>query len=132
MIPLVSRSGESLRRERGGTSVSVFLWDGGVRVSLLLKNEQDALARFRRSLSKIPEVTQDGVGRAEDQLALDSLFRSARYHVAALSLASHLLPFEVMLLGMLIEEHKRIDKLERLLGKAAGQTQDEMDLYDAA
>lgn len=89
-------------------------------VTDLLKNEQDALDRFRRAL------------RAEDQLALDSLFRSSRYHVAALSLASHLLPFEVMLLGMLIEEHKRVDRLERLLGKAADQTQDEMDLYDAA
>ena len=64
-------------------------------VTDLLKNEQDALARFRRAL------------RAEDQAALDSLFRSARYHVAALAYASNLLPFEMMLLGMLIEEREK-------------------------
>lgn len=51
---------------------------------------------------------------------------------AALALASNLLPFEAMLLSMLLEEHKRVDRLQRLIGKAAGQTLDEMDLYDAA
>lgn len=86
----------------------------------LLANELDALSRMRRAL------------RAEDQVALDSLFNSSRHNIGALALASKLLPFEAMLLSMLLEEHKRVDKLQRLIGKAAGQTQDEMDLYDAA
>jgi hypothetical protein len=69
----------------------------------LILNEQNALAKFRRALRK------------EDQRALDDLFRAARYHVAAAAYASHLLPFETMLLAMLIEEHKRVQHLEVLL-----------------
>ncbi len=69
----------------------------------LIINEQDALAKFRRALRK------------QDQRAFDDLFRAARYHVAAAAYASHLLPFETMLLAMLIEEHKRVQHLETLL-----------------
>jgi hypothetical protein len=69
----------------------------------LILNEQDALAKFRRALRK------------EDQRAFDDLFRAARYHVAAAAYASHLLPFETMLLAMLLEEHKRVQHLEILL-----------------
>ena len=80
--------------------------------------EQDALAKFRRALRK------------EDQHALDDLFRGARFHVAALANASHLLPFEAMLLAMLIEEHKRVLKLEALLGKSLEQETDETERLD--
>ncbi len=69
----------------------------------LILGEQGALAKFRRAL------------RREDQRALDDLFRAARYHVAAAAYASHLLPFETMLLAMLIEEHKRVERLTVLL-----------------
>jgi hypothetical protein len=69
----------------------------------LILHEQDALAKFRRALRK------------EDQHAFDDLFRGARYHVAAIGYASHLLPFETMLLAMLIEEHKRVQRLEALM-----------------
>ncbi len=68
----------------------------------LIINEQDALAKFRRA------------PRKQDQRAFDDLFRAARYHVAAAAYASHLLPFETMLLAMLIEEHKRVQHLETL------------------
>ena len=61
--------------------------------------EQASLARFRRAL------------RREDQRALDDLLAAARYHLAASAYASHLLPFEIMLLAMLVEEHKRVLKL---------------------
>ncbi len=67
----------------------------------VILNEQAALAKFRRALRK------------EDQDAFDELFRAARYHVAAAAYASHALPFEVVLLAMLIEEHKRVMKLEQ-------------------
>ena len=70
----------------------------------LVLHEQDALAKFRRALRK------------EDQRAFDYLFRAARYQVAAIAYASHLLPLETMLLAMLIEEHKRVLKLEAQLG----------------
>ena len=62
--------------------------------------EQASLARFRRAL------------RREDQRALDDLLASARHHLAASAYASHLLPFEVMLLAMLVEEHKRVLRLQ--------------------
>jgi len=78
----------------------------------LILREQDALAQFRRAL------------RREDQLALDDLFRAARFHVAAIANASHLLPLETMLLAMLIEEHKRVLKLEALLGQPGEQATD--------
>ncbi|MCH7610436.1 MAG: hypothetical protein IIA51_01390 [Chloroflexi bacterium] len=61
--------------------------------------EQASLARFRRAL------------RREDQRALDDLLASARHHLAASAYASHLLPFEVMLLAMLVEEHKHVLRL---------------------
>jgi hypothetical protein len=58
--------------------------------------EQQSLARFRRAL------------RIEDQRALDDLLGASRQHLAAAAYASHLLPFEVMLLAMLVEEHKQV------------------------
>lgn len=67
--------------------------------------EQQSLAKFRRAL------------RREDQRALDDLLAAARHHLAAAAYASHLLPFEVMLLAMLVEEHKEVMRLrERLEG----------------
>jgi len=65
--------------------------------------EQEAFTRFRRAL------------RRSDQLALDDLFACARQHVAAAAYASHALPFEVFLLAMLLEEHKQVMHLRRLL-----------------
>jgi len=63
--------------------------------------EQQSLARFRRAL------------RIEDQRALDDLLASSRHHLAAAAYASHLLPFEIMLLAMLVEEHKQILRLRQ-------------------
>jgi len=68
--------------------------------------EQESFARFRRAL------------RRSDQVALDDLFASARQHVAAAAYASHALPFEVFLLAMLLEEHKQVMHLRRLLEEA--------------
>lgn len=69
--------------------------------------EQESLARFRRAL------------RREDQIALDDLLAASRRHLAAAAYASHLLPFEIMLLAMLVEEHKELmhlrDRVEDLL-----------------
>ena len=64
-------------------------------------HEQQSLARFRRAL------------RREDQRALDDLLGSSRQHLAAAAYASHLLPFEVMLLAMLVEQHKQVLRLQQ-------------------
>ena len=81
-------------------------------------NEQQSLARFRRAL------------RREDQRALDDLLGSSRRHLAAAAYASHLLPFEVMLLSMLVEEHKQVlrlrqevDALQSRAGSAGGSAE---------
>ena len=65
-------------------------------ITQAFQHEQQSLARFRRAL------------RREDQRALDDLLASSRRHLAAAAYASHLLPFEVMLLAMLVEEHKQV------------------------
>jgi len=85
----------------------------------LILQEEAALAKFRRGL------------RREDQSALDDLFRAPRKHVAAMANASHLLPFEMMLLAMLLEEHKRVIRLETLLGLATEQTTDAIERLDS-
>ncbi|NIM95545.1 MAG: hypothetical protein GTO18_17750 [Anaerolineales bacterium] len=75
--------------------------------------EHQSLAKFRRAL------------RREDQRALDDLFAASRRHLAAAAYASHLLPFEVMLLAMLVEEHKELMLLrERLKALEAKRTDD--------
>ena len=73
--------------------------------------EQASLARFRRAL------------RREDQRALDDLLASARHHLAASAYASHLLPFEVMLLAMLVEEHKHVLRLRGEMNALRTQSQ---------
>ena len=67
--------------------------------TIVFMQEEAAFGRFRRAL------------RRSDQVALDDLFVSARQHLAATQYAAHALPFEVMLLAMLLEEHKEVMKL---------------------
>lgn len=69
----------------------------------LILDEQQAFKDFRRAL------------RLADQHHFDTLFAAARKHVAAVSQVSHALPFEAVLLAMLIEQEKRITHLESLL-----------------
>ena len=76
-------------------------------ITSLLFQEEEAFHNFRRAL------------RRSDQHALNDLFAEARQHLAAAAFASHALPFEVFLLAMLLEEHKRVIRLESLLGDAA-------------
>jgi hypothetical protein len=71
--------------------------------------EETAFAKFRRAL------------RRSDQLVLDDLFASARQHLAAAAYASHALPFETILLCMLLEEHKEVIRLRQFLEELRGQ-----------
>ena len=65
--------------------------------------EQGSFTRFRRAL------------RRRDQLALDDLFTYAQKHLSATAYAAHALPFEVLLLAMLLEEHKEVMRLRSQL-----------------
>ena len=69
----------------------------------IIQEEEAAFARFRRTLRK------------PDQAAFDSLFAAARLHTAAISQANHALPFETVLLAMMLEQQKEIEQLKRLL-----------------
>jgi hypothetical protein len=71
--------------------------------------EETAFAKFRLAL------------RRSDQLVLDDLFASARQHLAAAAYASHALPFETILLCMLLEEHKEVIRLRQFLEELRGQ-----------
>lgn len=66
-------------------------------------DEESSFAKFRRAL------------RRSDQLVLDDLFASARQHLAAAAYASHALPFETILLCMLLEEHKEVIRLRQFV-----------------
>ena len=69
----------------------------------LILNEIANFNNFRRAL------------RAEDQKLFDKLFVAARQHTAAISMADHALPFESVLLAMLLEQQRHIDQLEAYL-----------------
>jgi len=75
-------------------------------ITLLYQEELQSLARFRRAL------------RRSDQAVFDDLLAAAHQHLAAASYASHTLPFEVFLLAMLLEEHKEVLRLRRLVEHA--------------
>lgn len=51
--------------------------------------------------------------RQSDQAILEDLFGAARQHLAAVTYAAHALPFETILLAMLLEEHKEVMRLSR-------------------
>jgi len=74
-------------------------------VSMLVQQEEQSFARFRRAL------------RRSDQVALDDLFASAHQHLAAAQYAAHALPFEVLLLCMLLEEHKEVMTLRQKMNQ---------------
>ena len=69
----------------------------------IILSEQAAFADFRRAL------------RREDQRIFDALFAGARKYTAAISQAGHALPFEAILLAMVVEQAKEIERLKRRL-----------------
>jgi hypothetical protein len=73
--------------------------------------EQASFSRFRRAL------------RRSDQRALDDLFAAARQHLAAAAYAANALPFETLLLAMLLEEHKEVMRLRGWLEESGANKQ---------
>jgi hypothetical protein len=75
-----------------------------------LYREEESWRGFRRAL------------RREDRELLDALFAAARYHTAACTCAGRVVPFDAILMSILIEERRsgielsrRIEELERRL-----------------
>jgi hypothetical protein len=69
----------------------------------LMLKEEAALSRFRRAL------------RRGDQLVFDDLFTAAQKHISAAAYAAHTLPFESFLMAMLLEEHKEVMRLQKIV-----------------
>ena len=67
----------------------------------IILHEEQAFSQFRRAL------------RQADQVRLDTLFALARRHTAAISQANHALPFEAILLAMVLEQARQIEALQR-------------------
>lgn len=67
----------------------------------IVLDEQQAFHNFRRALRK------------EEQLVFDELFARARKHIMAINQADHVLPFEAILLAMLIELRQDVRDLGR-------------------
>lgn len=67
--------------------------------SQLIEAERRAWAPFRRALRK------------DDQVAFDHLFDCAKLHVQAGAYQSRPWPFEVIAMAILLEHHKRLERL---------------------
>jgi hypothetical protein len=72
-------------------------------MSMIFQAEEANLAPFRNQLARA------------DQRALDELFDQAHRHIAPVAYAGSATPFELFLLAMLLEQHKRIKKLENFI-----------------
>ena len=70
----------------------------------LVQAETERWSKFRRAL------------RREDQDAFDALMAAARHHAAAGAFASDALPFEVMVVAMLVAQQREIHELRAKLG----------------
>ena len=80
-------------------------------ISQAFLEEQKNFSSFRRAL------------RRTDQHVLDTLFATARKHLAAAAYAANALPMETFLLAMLLEQHKEIlnlkDQLDVLTSRSS-------------
>ncbi len=77
-----------------------------------LYREEDSWKAFRRALRK------------EDRELFDELFAAARYHTPACTCSGRAVPFEAILMSILVEERRavrelsrRLDELSRRLGE---------------
>ena len=69
--------------------------------TMVVQAEMDTWSKFRRGLRK------------EDQDALDELFRSARMQLASSAYAARPIPFESIVMSMLIMQQRMIKELQR-------------------
>lgn len=67
----------------------------------IIDNEIESWSKYRRGLRK------------EDQEIFDELFRAAKIHLAENFYAMRTIPFESIIISMLIEERKILRKLQK-------------------
>ncbi|MGC8594201.1 MAG: hypothetical protein ACP5US_07550 [Candidatus Kryptoniota bacterium] len=79
--------------------------------TMVIQEHQLRWKKFREALRK------------EDQEIFDDLFRAPKIHLAACAYAANPVPFENIVMSMLIEEHKHIIQLEKTLSKLMLQLQ---------
>jgi len=77
--------------------------------TMVIQEHQLRWEKFREALRK------------EDQEVFDDLFRAPKIHLAACAYAANPVPFENIVMSMLLEEHKRTIALERALAKLISQ-----------
>ncbi len=75
--------------------------------TMVLQQEMESWSKFRRGLRK------------EDQEALDDLFRAARLQLAGSAYAARPIPFESIVMAMLVAQQRRIAVLEAAQPKPA-------------
>ena len=82
--------------------------------TMVLQQEMDSWSKFRRGLRK------------EDQDALDDLFRVARLQLDGSAYAARPIPFESIVMAMLVAQQKRITYLEEAMQreKSTGQREE--------
>ena len=79
--------------------------------TMVIQAEMETWSKFRRGLRK------------EDQDALDELFRAARLQLASSAYAARPIPFESMVMSMLIMQQRMIRELQKNLAvEPPGQT----------
>ena len=71
--------------------------------TMVIQAEMETWSKFRRGLRK------------EDQEALDELFRAARMQLASSAYAARPIPFESIIMSMLIMQQRMIKELRRHL-----------------
>jgi len=72
-----------------------------------LYREEDSWKSFRRAL------------RREDRELFDELFAAARYHTAACTCSGRAVPFEAILMSILVEERRAVRELSRRVDELA-------------
>jgi hypothetical protein len=71
----------------------------------LMHKEKSELTKFRHTL------------RIEDHRAFDELWVHVTKHMMPCNQANHLLPLEIFLFTMILEEHKEIRRIKRMLNE---------------
>ncbi len=74
---------------------------------MVLQQEMEGWSKFRRGL------------RREDQEAMDDLFRAARLQLAGSAYAARPIPFESIVMSMLVMQHRRIRELQKTVAALA-------------
>jgi len=76
--------------------------------TMVLQQEMEGWSKFRRGL------------RREDQEALDDLFRAARLQLAGSAYAARPIPFESIIMSMMVMQHRLIQELQKTVTALAG------------